>query len=181
MIPCLALHHWSKFQTNLTPFGGVILKKPPKSSLKSTFLLLPQHLKVYNFGFTNGILMKLTTSMYKHDTFHLAKKLGRHSQGVGGRGRKTSEKSTKNQFFRLIFNNFQDYIRNFITYDTLCCTTSLVEVSKKSSGILGNYTQKTTPNELKIHHSGPTKTFANSYLGNNKCDTNKSYQDYVPP
>ena len=99
MIPCFELDHWSKFERNPIRFGGVIRKKPPKSSLKSTFLVLAQHLKIYNFGFTNAILMKLTTSMYKHETFDLAKKLGRHPQGVEGRGPKTYEKKLKVGFF----------------------------------------------------------------------------------
>ena len=76
MIPCYALHHLPKFQTNATPFGGVILKTPPKSGLKSTFLVLRNHLKIYNFGTINAILMKLTTIMYLHKTFHLAKNWG---------------------------------------------------------------------------------------------------------
>ena len=103
MIPCIALHHWSKFERNPIRFGGVIPKKPPKSSLKSTFLVLPQHLKIYNFGFTNAILMKLTTSMYKHETFHLEQKLGRHPSGVRGRGQKLSEKQPQTELFELIF------------------------------------------------------------------------------
>ena len=76
MMLSFALHHWSKFERNPITFGGVIPKKSPKSSLKSTFLVLGQHLKIYNFGFTNAILMKLTTSIYKHETFHLAKNWG---------------------------------------------------------------------------------------------------------
>ena len=79
MIPFLALHHWSKFERNPIRFGGVIPEKPPESSLKFTFLVLGQHLKVYNFGFGNAILMKLTTSMYKDETFDLAKKMEPHS------------------------------------------------------------------------------------------------------
>ena len=35
-----ALHHWSKFQTNLTTFQWVTSKKPPKSNLKLHFLLV---------------------------------------------------------------------------------------------------------------------------------------------
>ena len=65
----------------------------------------------------------------------------------------------KNWFFGLISNNFQDYIQNSITYDTLCCTGSLGQISKESDGILGNYTKKTTLKQPKIHSSGPMKTF----------------------
>ena len=35
----VTLHHWSKFQTDLTTFQWVTSKKPPKSSLKLYFLL----------------------------------------------------------------------------------------------------------------------------------------------
>ena len=30
MIHCLVLHYWSRFQKDLTPFWGVMAKKPPK-------------------------------------------------------------------------------------------------------------------------------------------------------
>ena len=71
-----ALHQWSKFGNNQTSFGGVIPKKPPKSSLKSPFLVLEKHFKTHNFGTRNAMLMKLTTNMYLHETFHLAKNWG---------------------------------------------------------------------------------------------------------
>ena len=42
-ITCLmhyvTLHHWSKFETNLTTFQWVTFKKPPGSSLKLYLLL----------------------------------------------------------------------------------------------------------------------------------------------
>ena len=73
MILCLAQHYWSKFQKNSTTFGGVILKKPPRSSLKSTFLVLRKHLKIHNLVTTNAMIMKLARIMYLCETFHLAK------------------------------------------------------------------------------------------------------------
>ena len=76
MILCLAQHHWSKFQKNSTIFGGVILKKPPSSSLKSTFLVLRKHLKIHNLATTNAMIMKLARIMYLRETFHLAKNWG---------------------------------------------------------------------------------------------------------
>ena len=72
----LALHHWWKFCTNPTSFGGVILEKPPRSSQKSNFLLLRKPLKTYNFKTTDDILMKLTTLMYLYETFYLTKNWG---------------------------------------------------------------------------------------------------------
>ena len=76
MILCLAQHHWSKSQKNSTIFGGVILKKPPSSSLKSTFLVLRKHLKIHNLATTNAMIMKLARIMYLRETFHLAKNWG---------------------------------------------------------------------------------------------------------
>ena len=76
MTVCFAMYHWSKFQKNSTAFGGVIPKKPPKSSLKSTFLVLQKHLKIHNLATISAILIKLTTIIYLHDTFHLAENWG---------------------------------------------------------------------------------------------------------
>ena len=76
MMRYLAMHHWSKFGTNPTSFGGVIVEKPPRSSQKLYFLLLRKHLKVYNLTTRNGIMMKLTRIMYLYDTFHLVKNWG---------------------------------------------------------------------------------------------------------
>ena len=72
----LALYHWSKFGTNRTLFGGVIVEKPSRSSQKLHFLLLRKHLKAYNLTTRNGIIMKLTTIVYLYDTFHLVKNWG---------------------------------------------------------------------------------------------------------
>ena len=69
----LTFRYWSQFQTNLTPFGGVIVKKDPRSSQKLYFLMLPKHLKVCNLTTTNGIMMKLSMIIYVYDPFHLAK------------------------------------------------------------------------------------------------------------
>ena len=76
MILCFSLHHWSKFQKNPTSFGGIIPIKPPRSSLKSTFMVLRKHLKIHNLATANAILMKLARIVYLHETFHLAKNLG---------------------------------------------------------------------------------------------------------
>ena len=58
----------SKCGKNLTKFGGVMAKQPPKS-----FLVVGKHLNINNLATTNAILMKLTTIMYLHETLHLAK------------------------------------------------------------------------------------------------------------
>ena len=64
-----------------------------------------KHLKIYNFGTTNVILMKHTTIIYLHETFHLAKNLGVTHKAFES-GQKTFEKKPKNQFFGLISLNF---------------------------------------------------------------------------
>ena len=76
MMHYIALHYYSKYQKNLTSFGGVLAKKPPISSLKSNFLLLQKHLKIYNLATTNAMLMKLTAIMRPYETFLLEKNWG---------------------------------------------------------------------------------------------------------
>ena len=49
LMHCVTLHHWSKFQTNLTTFPGVKSKKLPRSSLKLYLLLVWKHLKFRNY------------------------------------------------------------------------------------------------------------------------------------
>ena len=70
MMRYLAMHNWSKFCTNPTSFGGVIVEKPLRSSQKLDFLLLRKHLKVSNLRTRNGIMMKLIRIMYLNKTFH---------------------------------------------------------------------------------------------------------------
>ena len=99
--------------------------------------------------------------MYHYKTFHLGKKLGvthRTSEGVVEKPLKRA----KNRFFGFFSSIFQDYIKNSITYVTLICTVSLVQVLEESNSIWGTYTQKITQEQPKIHFSGPTKAFANS-------------------
>ena len=70
------MHYSSKSEKYLTAFGEVIAQKPPKSTQKCYFLLVRETLKIYNLTTTNAILMKLTTIMYLHETYYLAKNLG---------------------------------------------------------------------------------------------------------
>ena len=58
-----------------------------------------KHLKIYNLTTTNATVMKLTTIMYLHKTFNLAKDWGCNSQGVKRRKPKTSQKEPENRFF----------------------------------------------------------------------------------
>ena len=64
------------------------------------------NLKIYNFGTTNAMFIKLTTIMYHHKNFHLQQELGRHPYVIRGRGQKTSEKKPKNWFFGFFSWNF---------------------------------------------------------------------------
>ena len=89
--------------------------------------------------------MKHTTSMYKHETFDLAKKLGRHPYGIEGRGPKTYEKIPKSRFFGLISNNFLECIQNFIIDDTLSCTGSLFPSFKEIQLEFGPLYQENNP------------------------------------
>ena len=60
-----------------------------------------KNLNFYNLTITNAILMKLTTTMYLHETFHLAKNWdGTHRVYEG-----VNEK-LENESFALIFTNF---------------------------------------------------------------------------
>ena len=50
MLDSMVLHYWSRFQTYLTPFLGVMAKKRPKISLKSYFLLLSKIFEITKLG-----------------------------------------------------------------------------------------------------------------------------------
>ena len=150
---------WSKFQQIPAIFGGERTNQPPKVAHFMAAASPRNNLKIYNFGTTNGMKMKLTTIMYHHKTFHLQQKLGRHPYVIRGRGQKTSEKKLKKRFFGFFSPVFQDFEQSLMTYDTLSCTASLVQFSNKSDNIWGSYIQKTTQKQPKIHFSAPTTTF----------------------
>ena len=69
MIHPMVLRYWSRFQTYLTPFWGVMAKKLPKISLKSYFLLLPKHLKLEKSETATQIRIKLGPDVYHFNTF----------------------------------------------------------------------------------------------------------------
>ena len=96
--------------------------------------------------------MKLTTIMYLHETFDLAKKIKHDLLGVANRGQKTSQKP-KIRFFGLISWTFHSYITNHVICDILPWSASVVQISKESNSIWGSYTQKTTHKQPKIHFS----------------------------
>ena len=102
-------------------------------------------------------MWQLTTIMYLHETFHLAKILGRNSQGVGWRKQKTSEKEPGNQLFGLISWSFQDYIKNPNECDVL-----LFQISKESDCIWGSYGQKITQKQPGMVVFAARKTVENS-------------------
>ena len=72
----IVLHYCSKFEKNLNTFGGVMAKKPPKSTQKWYFLLVGKHLKIHNLPTINSTPIKLTRIMCLHETFHLARNWG---------------------------------------------------------------------------------------------------------
>ena len=129
-----------------------------------------KHLKIYNFGTTDGMKMKLTMIMCLHKTFGLAN--GFELLGVTEHGQKTSQEKPNNWFFSLISWNFEDYIKNCIICDTLLCTASLVKILYQSDFIWGSYTQKKPPRSspkstflvlrkhLKIHNMATTNTIS---------------------
>ena len=87
----LTLRHWSNFQTNLTIFGGLQAKKPPKSSLKRQSLLVRKHFEIENSGTINLISMKSARYMYHLNNFQLLKSKGVNQKVKGN----TSPKNTK--------------------------------------------------------------------------------------
>ena len=64
---------WSKFQQIRALYGRERAKKPPKRAHFMAAALPQKHLKIYNFGTTNTMLMELTRIMYHQKIFHLAK------------------------------------------------------------------------------------------------------------
>ena len=72
----LACHHWSKFQTKLTTFYGVLAKRLPKSSLNWHFLLVQKHLKISNSRAADLMLLKLARYANYLNNFHLLKTEG---------------------------------------------------------------------------------------------------------
>ena len=88
----LTLRHWSNFQTNLTIFGGLQAKKPPKSSLKGQSLLVRKHFKIENSGTINLISMKSARYMYHLNNFQLLKTKGVNQKVKGDTFKKTSKK-----------------------------------------------------------------------------------------
>ena len=57
-------------------FEGVRAQNPPKMAQFMDAALPQKHLKIYNLTTTNAIKTKLTTIVYLHEAFHLAKDLG---------------------------------------------------------------------------------------------------------
>ena len=110
----IALHYCSKFQKNLTAFGGVMARKPSRSSLQWQFLLLRKHLKIHNLATTNAILMKLTTIMYLHETFHLAKNWGVTHRVQEAVNEKPLKKSQKTSFLAQFLGIFRTISKTVI-------------------------------------------------------------------
>ena len=63
---------WEKYSPKLS---CIWRRKDPQTTQKRQFdgySIATKHLNIYNLGTTNAIMMKLSTIMYLHETFHLA-------------------------------------------------------------------------------------------------------------
>ena len=87
----LTCHHWSKFQTKLTTFWGVLAKKNTQKQPKMT---VSSNTKTFenNSRTTDSISMKHSLYVYHLSTFHLLK-TEYHLRGSWGRIQKTIRKS----------------------------------------------------------------------------------------
>ena len=65
-----------------------------------------KHLKDYNFGTTNDMMIELTTIMYHHKTFNLGEDWSVTRGGVRERNGKTSQNEPENQLFGSISGHF---------------------------------------------------------------------------
>ena len=97
---------WSKFQQTGALFVGERAQKPTKRGHFMDAASPRKHLKIYNLTATNATLMKLTTIMYHHKTFNLAKDWGCNSQGVKRCKLKSSQNEPENWFFGSISGVF---------------------------------------------------------------------------
>ena len=78
-----------------------MVKKHPKSSLKSYFLLIRKHLKFDNSRATNQTHVKFGTEVVNLDTFHLLKNVGVEEWGSGYIIQKNTKKCHKINISRL--------------------------------------------------------------------------------
>ena len=67
---------WPKFQQIRVIFGGERAKKPTKRAYFMAAVSPQNNLKIYNFGTTNGMKIKLTAIMYLNKIYHLEKNWG---------------------------------------------------------------------------------------------------------
>ena len=118
-----------------------------------------KHLKIYNLRTTNAMKIKLTTIVYLHETFHLAKDLGITHRAWEGVAKKPLKKKPKTQFFGSTSWYFQDYIKNCNICDISPCTASLVKVLYKSNLIWSCNLPKTTQKQPKMLLFGGTRKF----------------------
>ena len=86
---------------------------PPKKVHFMAAASQQKHLKIYNFGKTNTILMKITTIKYHPNTFHLAENYGVNHRVYEGVTKKPLKKSQKISFW-LLFFYFLRHKQNYI-------------------------------------------------------------------
>ena len=92
----VTLHHWLKFQTNLTTFQWVMPQKPVRSSLKLYLLLKTFEIsKLENY---RSDINELGPDMYQLNTFNTTKmrvSMNGQVRGWGAQPRKPSENAMK--------------------------------------------------------------------------------------
>ena len=108
---------WSKFQQIRDIFGGEMAEKPPKRAHFMAAASPRNNLKIYNFGTTNAIVMKLITKMYLHKNFCFTKNQGvshRASESVAKKPLKKSQKIGFLAVFLKIFTTIYKRVLNMI-------------------------------------------------------------------
>ena len=131
-----------------------------------------RHFKFYTVTTGNDIKMKLTGIM------HL---LGRNSQGIRGRKRKTSENNLQNQFYLQILTLSLKYNTNRHISDSLLCIASLANISIELDKLWGKYGEKTSQKQPKTILSTSWKTFEIWKFQNYRSDTHETCPRYVTP
>ena len=134
----------------------------------------------WNLITTNAILMKLTTIMYLHEAFNLAKNGGVTYRTQEGAIKKPLIKRHKMSFWV----NFLKFSRPYQKCQLFWCVTMVALSSwskffKESDHIWESYGQKMIQKQPEMVVFAAMKTFESSKLGNRKCYTNETYHDYI--
>ena len=98
---------WTTFGPNFNKFESYLGKKgsrnPPKRAHFMAAASPQNNLKIYNFGTTNGMKMKLTTIMYLNETYHSEKNWGAPTGRRRAWPKNLCKKAKKTVFWFLLF------------------------------------------------------------------------------